>query len=273
MAMIPDDGELLTEFERDALFEPYRHYVTSKRHDRRINIETFRPLWDCFMLLDEIWNREFAIVTKDVISDSKNMFPLLIFGAVQEKTRVVVDLCFSGYLAEAYSILRDVVEYVVHGCRLLSRPELVAVWCNRDNDAASLKAWRNEFWFEKESRLFDGMAELHFAWKMCSENASHANISSLLSHWYTGEADRGLIYRGVSPDALPLRISGILQILTDLERQFFERVVDRLKSDADLPKMRGKFREDKLTALIGLGLIVRLADGSFDVVPEPSPAS
>lgn len=263
------DHHLLTECERETLYEPYRHHITNRRHNWNINVVTFRPLWDCFMLLNTIWGREIEDMEEN-ISNPKQVFPYFLFGVAYSKMHVVVDLCFSDYLVEAHSILRGAIEDVVHACKLLSRPELVEVWCNRAKDAASQNAWEKEFWFHKESRLFDGLPELYFAWKMCSD-LSHANGSSLLQRYYSADGSEGdwaLHYSGVSPDALPLMLGGVLQVLSNLEQRAFERANSHLQFDSELLKMRDKFQTDKWGAFERLGLISRLADGSFVVAPE-----
>jgi hypothetical protein len=266
---IDTDHPLLTECERGILSEPYRHHIAGRRHNWNINIATFRPLWDCFMLLNEIWSREIEGLAKQ-IANPKEVFPYSLLGAAHTKVHVVIDLCFSDYVLEALSILRDGIENVVHACRLLSRPELVEVWLSRENDAVSQKAWEEEFWFDKESRLFEGLPELHRAWKMCSD-ISHANAKSLLQRYYLAEGnedDYALHYTDGSADSFPLMLSGILQVLTDLEQRAFDKTKSNLEFDAELLKMRDKLRRDKWNAFERLGLIFQLSDGSFFVSPE-----
>jgi hypothetical protein len=182
MTNIPD-SELLTKCERETLSEPYLHIVTNRRHNWNVNVTELRPLWACFMQLDAIWSREIEDLSKN-ISNPKEVFPYFLFGVAHTKVHVVIDLCFSDYIEEAYSILRDVIESVAHLCRLLSKPELVDVWYKRDKDAASLRAWREEFWFSKESRLFEGLPELYLFWKFCSDFGSHTNSRSVFGRIY-----------------------------------------------------------------------------------------
>ena len=265
----PEDDTLLTECERETLSEPYKHHVTNRRNNWNVNITKFRRLWDCFMLLDAIWRREIEAMGKNVC-DRNEVFPYFLLGAAHAKLHVVIDLCFSDYVMEALSILRGLIENVVHACRLLSRPELLEVWQNHENDSVSQRAWQDEFWFQKESRLFEGLPELYLAWKMCSD-VSHANIDSLLRRYYPAdgnEDDWGFYYTDGSAQDFPVMLSGILQILTDLEQRAFDETESHLRFDAELLNMRDKLRREKWDAFESLGLISRLADGSFVMAPQ-----
>lgn len=267
--MVMDDGALLTEREREILSEPYRHRVADRRHNWNINTVELRPLWDCFMLLDAIWSREIQAMYSD-ICDENEVFPYFLVGAAHAKVHVIIDLCFSDSVMEALSILRVAIENIVHACRLLTRPELMQVWLNRDKDALSQRAWEQEFWFRKESRLFDGMPELFLAWKMCSD-VSHANRRSLLQRYHAAEGSEGvcaLNYTDGSADNFPLMVAGILQVLTDLEKRAFDSMRSHLKPDVELLNMRDKLESDKWSALEKLGLVSFLADGSYAVWPE-----
>jgi hypothetical protein len=264
-----DDGAFLTEREREILSEPYRHRVADRRHNWNVNTVELRPLWDCFMLLDAVWSREIQAMYGD-ICDENEVFPYFLVGAAHTKVHVIIDLCFSDYIMEALSILRGAIENVVHACRLLTRPELIQVWMNRDKDALSQRSWEQEFWFRKESRLFDGMPELFLAWKMCSD-VSHANCRSLLQRYHAAEGNEGvcaLNYTDGSADNFPLMVAGILQVLTNLERRAFDSMSSHLQFDAELLEMRDKLENDKWAALEKLKLISLLPDGSYAVWPE-----
>jgi hypothetical protein len=258
------DSELLTKHERETLAEPYLHIVTNRRHNWSLNVAALRPLWDCFMQLDAIWSREIQNLSEK-ISNAKEVFPYFLFGVAQTKIHVVIDLCFSDYIEEAYSILRDAIESVAHACRLLSEPELVEVWYERDKDAASLKAWKEEFWYAKESRLFEGLPDLYLFWKFCSDFGSHTNAQSVFNRLEgidNPADDLSMRYTGVSPDAFPIVVSGILQILSNLERQIFDISSSHLQFDEDLFKMRDRFLGDRRTAFEKLGLLTQPTDHS-----------
>jgi hypothetical protein len=245
-----DDRELLTEFERDNLRGRYRQHLINTRNNWGVNFNEFRPLWNCFMLINEIWNRELEDLSEG-INDRKEVFPFFLFVAAHAKALVVINLLFSDHVTEAYSIMRDVIEFVVHGYRLLSHPDLLEVWCNRGNDSSSLERWKEEFWFAKERRLFEGLPELYFAWKLCSERGSHAHVSSLLDRYYAVEPNTewALHDSGVAPELLPLMLFGILQIMSNLECRIFEITESYLRHDTELQQMRDKFSEDKQSTI------------------------
>ncbi len=261
-----DDRELLTEFERDNLRGHYRQRLINTRNNWGVNFNEFRPLWDCFMLVDEIWNRELEDMSEG-FNDSKQMFPFFLFVAAHAKAQVVIDLLFSNYVTEAYSIMREAIEFVVHGYRMLSRPDLVDVWRNHRDDSSSLERWKEEFWFAKECRLFEGLPELYSAWKFCSEHSSHANISSVLQGYYATNPDAldwSLHYSGVAPEQLPLMLFYSLQVINDLECRIFEITEPCLRDDTELQRMRYRLREDKQATIAFMKLNLTM-DGTSGV--------
>ena len=252
MADDTDDLTLLTAFERENLQGRYKQHLINQRHNWRINFDEFRPLWDCFMLIDEIWSRELEAMSEGT-RERNEVIPIFLFMAAHGKAQVALDLLFSDFITEALSIMREVIEFVVHGCRLLSRPDLMDVWLNRDTDAASLQRWKEEFWFGKEHRLFEGLPELYGFWKMCSERSSHANIGVLLQRIYEFGPEKGVValnYSGVDSRLQPVVLFGVLQILTNLESRIFERAEPRLPLDTELQQMRAKFRKEKDATMV-----------------------
>jgi hypothetical protein len=117
-----DDAELLTKFEQEFLRESYRGYYTAKRNNFFASVDGFKDLWDCFMLANDIWYREFTDI--ETVTDINKMFPPTLFMNAHLKMLIVLELGFSGCLAEAHSILRDAIESVAHGHRLFFDPAL-----------------------------------------------------------------------------------------------------------------------------------------------------
>lgn len=111
MTTAPSENDLLLRFEQENLPPHYRDYYVAKRQNLFASIEGFSPLWRCFMLLDEIWLREFEDMraTRDI----HRMFPMILFMNAHAKMRIALELGLSACLAEAYSILRDAVESVL----------------------------------------------------------------------------------------------------------------------------------------------------------------
>jgi hypothetical protein len=257
-----DDLTLLTAFERENLQGRYKQHLLNQRHNWRANFYNFRPLWDCLMLIDEIWSRELEGMSEGVMKELNEAYAVLLFVAAHAKVRVALDLFFSDFIMEAYSIMREVIEFVVHGCRLLSRPDLMGVWLNRDKDAASLQRWKEEFWFGKENRLFEGLPELYVAWKLCSENASHAHSGVLHQRIYGPGSEKGQVpvnYSGVHPQILAVVLFGMLQMLENLEFRMFERAGPLLRLDTELQQLRDKFKTDKDATMVLMKLDVELA--------------
>lgn len=124
----------------------------------------------------------------------------------------------------------------------------------RGRNAASLELWKDEFWFAKEHRLFEGLPELYSAWKLCSERASHAHASSLLVRYYAikPNTEPALYYSGVAPELLPLMFGGILSIMSSLECRIFEITESYLHADTELQQMLNKFGEDMETNLVSI---------------------
>lgn len=115
-----DDADLLTKFEQDILREPYKGYYAAKRNNFFASIEGFRDLWDCFMLSNTIWMREFEDMR--TVRDTGRMFPPTLFMNGHLKMLIAMELGFSSCLTEAHSILRDAIESVAHGHRLFLTP-------------------------------------------------------------------------------------------------------------------------------------------------------
>jgi hypothetical protein len=247
MKNIPEESDVLTRFEQDNLPAPYKEYFTAKRQNFVMNIDSGRPLWDCFMLLDKIWISEFEDM--GIATTQSKAFPLFLFANAHAKMRVVLELGFSSCLPEAHSILRDAVESVAHGHMLYSDSDLVLTWLQKHDNEETLEAWREEFWHDKEHRLFDGLPELHKAWKMCSEWGSHTNIRSIAQRFVVQQTPTSVTWRlhytGVQPDILIKALFGLLHVFAQMENVLFKDCEGRLKLDTKLEGLRRKFQHDK----------------------------
>lgn len=252
---ISNESDDLLTYEREEFPESYRDVVQYRRNRLRSNAAKFSGLWNCFMGLDEIWERDLDHVKTSIVT-MKDFIPVSLFYAAHAKLHVVIDLAFSGYLVEAYSIARDAVEHVVHGCKLRSKPELVDVWVNWKNDEASMEAWKREFWFDKRVRLFANFPDLFEIWKACSDYGSHANRGSLFQLFCfdtLGEID--LRYNGVSPEETPMSLSLLLACFCNSEERIFDLYRNLLISDSRLQQMRRDLNNNVLSAVTALGLL------------------
>jgi hypothetical protein len=247
VADILPDSELLNKFETETLQVPYREYFAAKRHNSIANVRGFRALWDCFMLLDKIWTCELED-TRGGLSQSKAV-PLFLFVNAHAKVRIALELGFSSCLPETRSLLRDAVESVAHGHRLCVEPELVVVWLRKNEDQASLKAWNEEFWRQKEARLFNGLPKLHQAWRRFSEWGSHTNLGSLAQRFLVEQTSTTVTwkmnYTGVPPEHLIGALFGLLHVFSQMEEVLYGAYESRLKFDTNLESMRHRFSQDK----------------------------
>lgn len=164
------ENELLVPFESQHLPEEYKEYYRTKRQNFFASIQRFSEIFECYMLLDRIWLREFQ--DAKVASDPTRMFPLILYFNAHAKIRVSMELALSGCLAEARSILRDAIEFVAHAHHMLSDPALQLKWLAKNDQA---EAFKDAFERNKKTGLFDGLDELHKTWGDFSETGSHEN--------------------------------------------------------------------------------------------------
>lgn len=160
------ETDVLVSFELQNLPDEFREYYKIKRVNFFASIQNFRFIWNVFLLLDEIWVREFSDFGS--VRDVNQMFPLTLYKNAHCKVRLAAELGFSTCVAEAYSIMRDAVESCVHAHRLIGDPQLAAVWLGKDEGKTGYDAYRETFEREKKQRLFAGLGELHDLWTQFS---------------------------------------------------------------------------------------------------------
>lgn len=112
------ENELLVPFESQHLPEEYKEYYRTKRQNFFASIQGFSEIFECYVLLDRTWLREFQ--DAKLASDPNRMSPLILYFNAHAKIRVSMELALSGCLAEARSILRDAIEFVAHAHHMLS---------------------------------------------------------------------------------------------------------------------------------------------------------
>jgi hypothetical protein len=243
----PEESELLVKFEQHNLPEPYKEFYSTKRRNFFASIQGFAALWDCFMLLDKMWVREFEDMR--TIREPSRMFPMILFMNTHAKMRIAFELGFSSCLPEAHSILRDAIESVAHGHRLFSDPELTRVWLEKNDSEVGAEAFKKEFWYSKEEKLFDGLDNLLKLWKQFSESGSHTNLNSIVSRFVSEQTDTHvewrLNYTGVKPELLLAALFEMLLAFHAMEEVLFKNCEGRLKLDHELVAMRDRFARDK----------------------------
>jgi hypothetical protein len=242
-----DDADLLTKFEQETMPEPYRGYYAAKRNNFFASVQGFKDLWDCFMLSNTIWMREFEDMR--AVVDTSRMFPPTLFMNGHLKMLIAMELGFSGCLTEAHSILRDAIESVAHGHRLFSDPALQKVWLQRNDGGTGVEDFNREFWYSKEDKLFDGLPELLKLWKRFSDIGAHTNINSIVSRFAVEQTPTDVTWRvnytGVELRVLIPALFEMLLAFHTMEEVLYKDCEDRLKLDSGLVDLRTKFQPDK----------------------------
>jgi hypothetical protein len=244
---LPQESDLLAQFEIQNLPAHYREYYVTKRNNFFASIQEFPELWNCYLLLDTIWLREFDDLKP--AHDPERMFPLLLYFNAHAKIRVSMELAFSGCLAEARSILRDSVECVAHAHTMLGDPELQKIWLSKNDGKLALEAFKDAFERQKKERIFKGLDELHKSWGQLSEIGSHATINAMCDRLVTVESDKTVEFRlnycGVEPRTWATSLFSMLLTCSTMEKTLFDDFASRLNLDDGLMRMRAEFERHK----------------------------
>jgi hypothetical protein len=243
----PEESDLLVPFEIQNIPERYREYYKAKRNNFFASIQNSRELWQYYVMLDEIWLREFDDLKP--ARDPNRMFPLLLYFNAHAKIRISIELGFSACLAEARSILRDAIEFVAHAHAMLQDAELQKTWLNKNEGKAALEAFKNAFEYYKGDRAFKGLDELHRTWKQLSESGSHANLNAIFDRFVQATSKEGgefrLNYTGAEPRMWVMSLFSMLLACFTMERTLFSDYENLLKLDPELVRMRAEFERYK----------------------------
>jgi hypothetical protein len=238
---------VLTSFEQEVLPPRFREYYAAKRQNLFATIQAFQPLWKCFMLLDEIWLREFDDMNSG--GDPNKLLPLMLYMNSHVKARLSFELGFSGCIPEAHSLIRDGIESAAHAHRLFSDPTLMKAWLAKNDGPAGADAFNKEFWHCKEDRLFEGLGELYKSWKQFSEVGSHTNLNSIVQRFVIDQTPSNIEYRlnytGAEPSVLAQVLYHMILVFRYMEDVLFKDCEARLKLDAELDSMRRRFDSDR----------------------------
>jgi hypothetical protein len=238
------ENELLVPFESQNLPADYKEYYLAKRQNLFASIQGFSEIFNCYMLLDRIWFREFQDLK--VASDPNRLFPLMLYMNAHAKIRVSIELALSGCLAEGRSILRDAIEFVAHAHHMLSDPALQLKWLGKNDQE---EAFKDAFERNKKTGLFKGLDELHKTWGDLSETGSHATINAMSDRFATvddgGNLEWRLNYCGIEPRMWGMQLFWMLLACFTMEQTLFLDYESRLKLDYTLLKMRGEFETRK----------------------------
>ena len=122
-------GQILTEFEKHLLKGSFAEQYEIKRNNFFATIERFRPLWNCFMTLDEVFEREFE--TLQPISNIDHIFPKLFFVSCHRNYRLALELGFSCCFFQSCHLVRESIEAVYQASLLLKQPEKINIWLDK----------------------------------------------------------------------------------------------------------------------------------------------
>lgn len=243
----PADNDILVPFEIQNVPLPYRAYYVTKRHNLLSTIQQFPYIWNGFMRLDAILQREFDDLQR--VREPGVMFPTILFMNAHQKLRVAFELGCETCLPEAHSILRDAIESAAHANRLASNPHLLKQWIEKNDNEAAKKVFQQEFEHYKATQLFDGSPELHALWKQFSELGSHTNLNSVVTRFETAETKTDLEFRynylGGQPKVFVPALFEMLLACDLVENLVFKLAPGRLQLDPQLVDMRKKFDAEK----------------------------
>jgi hypothetical protein len=243
----PSEDDILTQFERK-FPAPFKDYYLAKRNNLFASIQNLPKLWECFMMLDKIFFREFEDMTR--ATNLYKAFALLLFMNAHAKMRIAMELGMSTCLMEAHSIVRDAIESCAHGYRVQD-PVLLKIWLMRDDGPAEKKAYQREFWDNKKAGLFKGLDQLYGLWKQYSDIGAHTNVTSLSERFRQTQTQTDvqwmLNYTGADPKVLTTSLAMMLLVFDLMENVMYSVYEDRLKLDDGLGKMRAAFHSEKET--------------------------
>jgi hypothetical protein len=245
----PGESVVLVTFEQRNIPDYYLEYYKNKRHNFFATLQQFPRIWNCYISLDRIWQREFELMRE--LRDPSLLFPMTLYMTGHAKMRIAFELGCSACLAEAHSILRDAIEAVAHGHRLGRNPNLAEIWLRKDEDATTLKAYKQEFEERKADNLFKDLGELHALWKRFSKFGSHTNLNSIAERFGIETTATHLEfkcnYTGSRPEILAPALFEMIHVSHLMESALFRVCEDRLKLDLGIPKLRQDFEQEKET--------------------------
>ncbi len=252
--MANDLDSLLLDFEKAALSGEYLNYFTAKRQVFRQSLARFPGILRAFMLLNEIWVRDF----KDLYHqrDPNLALPLQLLMVAHSHFVAAIEPAFSGARKEACNMLRMGIDAVYHAALVLENPALAKVWVSKaDMTEEAVKGFTEAF--EKDKREnFDrlGLGKLWEDWENYSE-WSHTNIEALSQSIKIDEPlDEGgqrtvrlrVDYLESDPKVLAMSLMHLLDAARAMERAMYERFRTRLDLDPELAD-----RKLELAELVG----------------------
>jgi len=240
-----DDVGLLP-LEEQKFHDEFKRYFRHKRGNFFKAITEFADLWGCFQLLNDIWMQEMTDLK--VLRDQDHLLPRMLFTAAHAKFLTALELGFSCCIGDAYSLLRDGIEFTVHAHKIFSEPSAAKVWAEKMQGSVQTGEYDKIFTHNKKQNLFPnkfGLQSLHKYYEMLSEFGTHSNTTSLgksFSDESTSQAVTwGFHYFETDPHKIAIFLFAMLAISAHVEETFFGCYETRLNLDYELVKTRTRF--------------------------------
>ena len=254
------ETELLLPFEMPRVRGDYREFFKAKRKHFLTTIGYFAELWEAFQLLDGIWSREISNASHQ--RTKVQFLPTLLLILAHGRYRIAGELAFSGCIADAWGVIRAAIELGVHAHRIHLKPELATIWLQKDDGAEELRAFKEEFWAYKKTRLFDGLDMLYGYWERYSDWGGHST-AAILALRGKFEASSPKINVEISYfEGDESRMAFSLQMLLDaawlVENILFKIYEDRFNLDAPLLQLRQQF--EKLNSDLSDAILAKYDD-------------
>jgi hypothetical protein len=235
-------------FEKERFCVAYQEYFKGKRKNFFCSMTEFKDLWDALQLLNDIWMRELSNL--EHLRDATQMLPKLLFNSAHSRFLTAVELGFSCCIGDAYSVLRDGIEAVVHAHKICVEPATALAWSAKHKGRAEQAAYRKIFEEKKKESLFPeqhGLRQLHFYYAQFSEIATHSSATSVGKNFEDTSTDRRMTwafhYFETRPQRLATFLFTLLQVSSHLEEAFFGCFEARQNLDAELVRMRAQFHD------------------------------
>jgi hypothetical protein len=253
----------LDPLEEEAFHPKYAEYFLSKKRNCFSSLITFRDLWECLQVLNDIWMQ--GLSDLDTLTDEAQVLPKILFAAAHARFLTAIELGFSCCIGDAYSILRDGIESVSHAHKLSEDPTLIPVWSNKNNGKAEMEAHDAVFKYNKVKNLFPdkhGLKELHRFYGDFCEMATHSSVTSVGKSFEYSKTDthHNIRFHYFETDRRKLAVflSALLEVSSRMEGVFFACFETRLNLDIALVPMREKFRTMKQKELDSLRTTYKL---------------